>query len=198
MQTAITFKEFTLAKEIRFRWWILFVVTVVGFGLDLWTKSLAVRKLILGVPVKMIGDKLGLFLIYNKAALFGLDPRHFVAWFPLNAFFTVFTIIAIFVLIGYYFYLKKSDILMHWGLALVLPGAMGNLYDRIVHPGQGVVDFIKLDLKVWPANPWPIFNLADVYVTIGVIILIFTFFLDEHRQKKVMQPSTSASRDALI
>jgi signal peptidase II len=76
---------------------------------------------------------------------------------------------------------------MHWALAIILPGALGNLFDRIIHPGLGVVDFIKMDLKFWPFNPWPVFNLADLFVTIGVGLMIACFLLEERRRKNALQ-----------
>lgn len=64
---------------------------------------------------------------------------------------------------------------MHWGVALITPGALGNLFDRLVYPARGVVDFIMVDLGFPPFNPWPIFNIADIYITVGVAIILFEF-----------------------
>ncbi|MCX7935379.1 MAG: signal peptidase II [Planctomycetota bacterium] len=57
-----------------------------------------------------------------------------------------------------------------WALGLVLGGAAGNFYDRIRH--QGVRDFIQVDLGFWPANPWPVFNVADIGIVAGVLIFL--------------------------
>lgn len=59
----------------------------------------------------------------------------------------------------------------------ILGGAFGNAYDRVsgLFPQWGVGgvrDFISVDLGVWPANPWPTFNIADAGITIGFILLI--------------------------
>jgi signal peptidase II len=96
-------------------------------------------------------------------------------------FFFVFTTIAIVILILYYRSIPKSEISMHWGLAMILPGAFGNLLDRVIHPGKGVVDFIRLGIS--PEIYWPIFNLADVYVTIGIGILLYSFWKEEKSKK---------------
>ena len=172
-----------MQKEIKHRWWILIIAALTGFLFDWWTKVQAVSHLTIGHPVHVMGTWLQFTLLYNKAALFGLDPRHLVPGFPVNSVFTIFTSIAIVALIGYYAYLKKSEVLMHLGLAMVLPGAIGNLFDRIVYPGRGVVDFIMVDLKVWPFNPWPVFNMADAYVTVGVIMLLISIVFEEQRRK---------------
>jgi signal peptidase II len=173
-----------MGKEIRHRWWILVIITAIGFFIDWWTKFLAAGHLSPFETVPLAGSWLELVLVYNKGAVFGLDPRHIIPGFPVNLFFTVFHVLAVVFLTAYYYYLKKSDRLMHWALAIILPGAIGNLFDRIVHPGQGVVDFIKMDLKVWPFNPWPVFNMADAWVTIGVGLMIFVFVIEDRRRKK--------------
>ena len=176
-----------MPKEIKHRWWLLAVITAVGFCLDWWTKYLAVRHLSSFEPYRCIGDYLELVVIHNKAAVFGLDPRRLIPAFPVNLFFTVFHVVAVIVLTVYYRYMRKTDRLMHWALAIILPGALGNLFDRIIHPGLGVVDFIKMDLKFWPFNPWPVFNLADLFVTIGVGLMIACFLLEERRRKNALQ-----------
>ncbi len=61
-----------------------------------------------------------------------------------------------------------------WALGMVLGGAAGNFYDRIRH--QGVRDFIQVDLGFWPANPWPVFNVADMGIVAGVLIFLFWQF----------------------
>jgi signal peptidase II len=173
-----------LSREIKHRWWILCGVTAAGFTLDLWTKTLAARHLSGGTVRQIAGEYLELVLVYNKAAVFGLDPRQIIPGFPVTLFFTIFTILAVGVLLLYFRHLKKTEIAMQWGLALVLPGALGNLCDRILHPGRGVVDFIKADLNVWPFDPWPVFNLADALVTMGVAVMIIAFIFAERKRKK--------------
>jgi len=177
-----------LQKEIKYRWWILGIIAIAGFLFDWWTKTQATSHLTPDHPVPVIGNYLQFVLLYNKAALFGLDPRRLVPGFPVNLVFTVFTSIAVVALIVYYKFLKKTEILMHIGLAVVLPGAIGNLFDRIVYPGRGVVDFVMVNLRVWPFNPWPVFNMADAYVTIGVGLLLINMLLEERRIKKGRLP----------
>ena len=135
-----------------------------------------------GQSCRIIGDRLGLVFVYNTHAVFGLDPRAVIHNLPVNLFFSLFMAIAAVVLVGYYRFLKKSDRLMHWSIMFILPGALGNLYDRVAHGALGVVDFIKLDLGIWPFNPWPIFNMADLWVTIGLVLMVTAFFSGKERQ----------------
>lgn len=176
-----------MKKEIRHKWILLSILTVCGFILDWFTKYLAQDKLIMGIPHDIIGQYLQFLLVYNKGALFGFNPRAIIPFFPVNMFFFVFSVLAVIVLVIYYRSIPKENRSMHWGLALILPGALGNLFDRVLHAQMGVVDFIKVGIS--QEVYWPIFNLADVYVTIGVGLLIYNFIIDE-KQKKQTIPST--------
>ena len=81
------------------------------------------------------------------------------------------------------------------GISFVMPGALGNLLDRIIRPGQGVVDFIRFDINVWPFNPWPIWNLADAYITIGVALIILDLWLLERQSKAVKEKTEKIIED---
>lgn len=169
-------------KEMKHRWLFLTIIASVGFFIDWFTKYLAEIKLQRGVPFEIAGDFFQFLLVYNTKAVFGLDPGAVIPGFPLNTFFFVFTIIAIGLLLLYYWRLDKEDRIMHVGLAMILPGALGNLFDRVIHPGKGVVDFIKVGIS--DTLYWPIFNMADVYVTLGVIIIISSVVFEYKRAKK--------------
>lgn len=62
---------------------------------------------------------------------------------------------------------------------MILGGALGNGWDRLCaffHRWPGVRDFISIDLGVWPAHPWPTFNIADSAITIGFVLLLARSF----------------------
>jgi signal peptidase II len=179
-------------KVIRV-WVLLAVVTVACLALDLLTKHWADISIARGHQVRLLGNVLSLVLVHNKGALFGMNPRRFLPGFPVNVFFAVFTVIAVGVILGYYHRVALRDRLVRWGLILVLPGALGNLFDRMVRPTQGVVDFIMIDLNVWPADPWPVFNFADMYVTFGVALMLASLVRDEwRRHRSRVAPSLAA------
>ena len=96
----------------------------------------------------------------------------------MNLFFTIFTAIIIFLMIYNYkaFALCKVST---WGLALIVSGAIGNLIDRIVY--SGVRDFIDTH---WYEHHWPIFNVADSCITIGVALLLFTGWKNPENKPK--------------
>jgi len=163
--------------------WLLFsLTTILCFFIDWYTKYLAATKLAGQLPYHVIKPYFDFVLVYNRGALFSLDPRHIIPGFPLNAFFFVFSIIAMVVIILYFKSLKDSDTLLKWGLTFIMPGALGNLFDRVIHPNLGVVDFIKIGIS--QTTYWPIFNMADVYVTVGVGLVCCNLVLEEIRHKK--------------
>lgn len=183
-------------KEIRHRWIILITVAIVGLFIDWYTKYLAQVNLTYGVPKNIFGEYFQLLLVYNKGAVFGINPKSFIANFPTNQFFFIFNIIAVVAMVIYYKFLPLRERALHWGIALVIPGALGNLLDRVIRPGQGVVDFIKMGISA--DTYWPIYNIADVYVTFGVIILLYCFITEDIRKKKyeVKVVSTANSEKA--
>ncbi len=176
-------------KEIKNRWALIIIVTAIGLFLDILTKYLADTKLTYAIPKVIFGDYLQLFLVYNKGAVFGMNPKDLFPGFPTHYFFMIFNSIATVLLILYYKSLPKTERAMHWGIALIIPGALGNLSDRFLHPSKGVVDFIKMGIS--EQHYWPIYNFADIYVTFGVIILMLCFLTEDKRRNTAKQVSVS-------
>ena len=135
-------------------------------ALDQWTKSLAEDKLHRGgarsVPVPGVGDFLRMTYVENRGAAFGLLQDQ-------TTFFVLVGLIVIGVIAASYRYLPRSGFLVHLALGLQLGGAVGNLIDRL---RQGyVVDFVDFG---YHSNWWPVFNVADSAICIGVGLLALT------------------------
>lgn len=175
-----------MAFEIEKKWYLFGAVTAVGFAVDIFTKHLAVVKLTEGIPVNVLGRFAQFVLVFNKAAIWGIDPRKLLPWFPLNGFFMFFTIAAVVLIVMYYASLKGSEVLMQWGISLIMPGALGNLWDRVIHGNKGVVDFVRLGVS--ENLYWAIFNMADAYVTIGVALMLINFILEDKKRKLQCRP----------
>ena len=90
-----------------------------------------------------------------------------------HLFFTIFAIIASIVILIYLFRLSPEHVWNRFALASILGGAIGNLIDRLAY--KEVIDFI--DIRI---IRWPIFNVADIAVTAGMIILIIYFVFDQN------------------
>jgi len=166
---------------VKYRWIWLGAVTAVGLAMDLGTKYLAYTRLEEYVPVEVIGRYLMWKLVYNEGAVFGTNIAALAPWLPPNVFFVTFMLLAMGFLLYYFKNLKKHETLMHIGLMLVMPGALGNFHDRIAHGGKGVVDFILMGIP--PNHYWFIYNVADIFVTFGVAIMIIHLIMESVRKK---------------
>jgi signal peptidase II len=86
-----------------------------------------------------------------------------------GSYFTFFSVVAAIVLVVVLFFSRKASVVVKVSLGLVLGGALGNLIDRLRF--GAVIDFI--DVGVSDTARWPCFNVADMAITVGVILLIF-------------------------
>lgn len=79
-------------------------------------------------------------------------------------------------------YLRGTDATqrrLHVALGLIAGGAIGNLVDRLIY--AKVVDFILVDVGVWPLDPWPVFNVADIVLVVGVCLMGLDILLNRHK-----------------
>lgn len=130
---------------------------------DAFTKVLAVDRLAPAyLPRPLFGDGVRLTLVYNPGAAFGLHLGAQSRWI-----FVGLTLVALTVLWRLYLDTPLAHRARTLALALVAGGAMGNLLDRL-KSARGVVDFIDIGVGAWR---WPTFNLADIAVTSGAILL---------------------------
>lgn len=130
---------------------------------DAFTKVLAVDRLAPAyLPRPVLGDGVRLTLVYNPGAAFGLHLGAQSRWI-----FVALTLVALTVLWRLYLDTPLSHRARTLALALVAGGAMGNLLDRLKSM-RGVVDFIDIGVGAWR---WPTFNVADIAVTSGAILL---------------------------
>ena len=120
---------------------------------------------------QLFGGLIPLTLAFNKGAAFGMSIGEDSRWF-----FVPVTILALVLLGGLLKQSSKTDFLRIFSISLVVSGALGNLYDR-VRWGRGVVDFIgPIDLGRWD---FPIFNVADMAISCGAILLAISFWMEE-------------------
>jgi signal peptidase II len=127
------------------------------------TKRMAEDRLqrtgVRSVPLPVVGDYLRFTYVENRGAAFGLLQDQ-------TAFFVLVGLLVIGVIAASYRYLPRSGFRLHLALGLQLGGAVGNLIDRI---RQGyVVDFVDFG---YHANWWPVFNVADSAIVVGVALL---------------------------
>ena len=132
-------------------------------ALDLWTKQWATRTLAGGPPVPVIGELVRFTYVRNSGIAFGLG-----AGLPFPYY--VFSIAAVLAILVLFLRGRVHGTGRRVALALILGGALGNLVDRLT-TGL-VVDFIDVGWGRWH---WPVFNVADSAVSIGVVLFALTW-----------------------
>ncbi|MCP3761926.1 signal peptidase II [Domibacillus sp. A3M-37] len=149
-----------------------YVLTLLVILLDQWTKWLIVRSMEIGESVPVIENLLHITSHRNRGA----------AWGMLEGQFWLFYIITAVVVVGIIYFMQKEakgKPLMKASLAVLLGGAIGNFIDRLFR-GE-VVDFVQTFIGGYR---FPIFNIADAALTIGVILLFIAMFIEDRKGKK--------------
>lgn len=146
-----------------------------------------------GQSIPIIGDFFRLTYIENPGMAFGFDPGEN---FKLAV--SLFSLFASIGLVFYLYLIRDKSFSLRLSIAFILGGAIGNLIDRTFYGvlfgyaplfyGR-VVDFFDFDFFNFTIfgvsyDRWPIFNIADAAVTIGVLILIIFYRSDEQEEKK--------------
>ena len=143
--------------------------------LDFVTKHWALTTLDGGNRMELLGGWIPLTLAFNRGAAFGISVGDDSRWF-----FIPVTILALVLLLVLLRQAERGDWLRLVSISMVVAGALGNLYDR-VRWNRGVVDFIgPIDLGVMD---WPIFNVADMSITCGAVLLAVSFWKEEQRER---------------
>lgn len=151
--------------------WVWLSVAVIA--LDQLTKALASAYLVLQRPLAIV-PCLNLTLMHNTGAAFSFlgDAGGWQRW--------LFVLIALAVSAGLLWWLcqlSPGDTWLAVALALVLGGALGNVWDRL-YLGY-VVDFIQVYYRQWY---WPAFNVADSAITLGAVLLLLDALWGRRRE----------------
>ncbi|MBL0846480.1 MULTISPECIES: signal peptidase II [Mammaliicoccus] len=149
--------------------WSTFIVLLIVF--DQLTKFMIVKSLEVGESVKVISNVIYITSHRNQGA----------AWGILQGKMWLFYIVTVVVLVILFMFFKNEGYgqpVMQLGLSLLIAGSIGNFIDRLFR-GE-VVDFI--DTYIFGYN-FPIFNVADAALTIGVIVLIIVILFEGKEEK---------------
>lgn len=153
---------------------VYFVYYLIGFiviVIDQWTKWLVVHRMEIGESIEVIKNFLYITSHRNSGAAWGILQGQM--WF-----FYLITVIVIITIIYFIQKMGKDNKLFGISLGLILGGAIGNFIDRLLN--QQVVDFINTYIFGYD---FPIFNIADSALVIGVALFIVQILLEDRKAK---------------
>lgn len=149
----------------------IYKITAIILMLDQFIKILVNRYMDLGSSIKIIPNFFSLFYLKNTGAAFSILEDSTVLLVIISA-------IVIVLLDRYIKKEKNFTKLSEVGLGLIMGGIFGNLIDRIIH--HGVIDY--LSFRIFNYN-FPVFNLADMTIVIGVGLLLISMILDTRKEE---------------
>lgn len=158
-----------------------------------------------GEIIPVIGEFFRITFIENPGLAFGFDPG-----IDFKLAISVFSVIASIGLLFYLFKIKDQKFPLRISIAFILGGAIGNLIDRVFYGvfygyaplfyGKVVdffdVDFFDFSLLGKHYDRWPIFNIADASVTIGVLILLI--FYNFHKKEETIQSESASATGSML
>ena len=146
-------------------------ITIIILVLDQITKFIIASSMKVGDSFEVIPNFLNITSHRNDGAAWGILSGKM-------SFFFIITIIILVVLIVFYIKEAKNNLLMQIAISLLFAGALGNFIDRVLN-GE-VVDFV--DTYIFGYN-FPIFNVADSSLTIGVLLIIIALLTDMKKEE---------------
>ncbi len=143
---------------------IKILVFIFLLSLDLFTKFVVKNYIDLNHSIK-INQFFDIVYIQNFGVSFGLFSGTFNYWF-----FVIIGLLVVFLVV--YLMIKSNKNIEKLAYFFIIIGALGNIIDRAIN--SYVVDFISLHYNFFY---WPAFNIADIYITIGIIMLVVGIFI---------------------
>ncbi len=183
--------------------WLSFCIVIVDQISKLWVKGISLPSLGIywegmryGVSRPILGDFFRLTYIENPGMAFGIDVGG-------KLFFSLFSILLSAGIVYYLYRARNENFGFRISLALILGGAIGNLIDRTFYGflfheaplfyGRVVdffdVDFFDIHIFGYSLSRWPVFNVADAAVTVGIILLLVV----QRRSEAAAVPQTSGA-----
>ena len=142
----------------------MFVLTIVVFITDLVSKIIVSNLMNIHDSFVVIENFFYISYFRNTGGAWSILSNH--TWLL-----TVFSLLIIIFICGYIYKSKINNKLEMFGYSMILGGSVGNLFDRIAY--GYVIDF--LDFNIFGYD-FPIFNLADTFIVLGVIIIVISSF----------------------
>jgi len=152
----------------------LIILIIVLLGIDQWTKELVAGSMFEGDTIGILNDFFHITYVKNHGVAFGMFQGEI----------KTISIVAIVAILGIIYFmikqLKPHEIISKYAYAFILAGAIGNMIDRIYR--GFVVDFVDFR-GIWKF----VFNMADVWINVGVFLLILEVIILEKRKKQLQK-----------
>jgi signal peptidase II len=171
-----------LLKKIFQHYWKLVIFAGVIIGLDQYTKFLIIKNIPLGemiYPIPAFSSFFRFIHWYNTGVAFGMFQG-------MNEVFKVLAILVALVIIYFYPRIPDHEWPLKVAMAMQFAGALGNLIDRFV-VGY-VVDFVSV-------GTFPVFNVADASITMGVVVLVIGMWIQERHEKQNEEKGTDTPEE---
>ena len=154
--------------------YINFFIVISIFVLDRVTKMYVINFYDNNLGNDLLNSKyLNIRLIWNEGIAFGLFS------FDEKVLYNILTFLIGLVILIIFFMLRTNEGLKKYSLLIILGGALGNFYDRVFY--NAVPDFIDFHIGNYH---WFIFNVSDIFITLGVIFMIILEFIDNNKHAK--------------
>ncbi len=152
---------------------ILLSILISMVILDQWTKAWAVDYLMTHPGHEFLGGVFQLIYAENPGAFLGMGG----GWSRTTRFF-VFGLAVALGLVAMFWSIVRDRLNVYdfYAYSFILAGGIGNVIDRLTHDNGHVVDFLFIDLKLFPWLRTGVFNIADICIVIGVIIALIPMF----------------------
>lgn len=152
---------------------IIYTIGSSIFLLDQLIKLIVIKNMELLEEIKIIRNFFSLYYVKNTGAAFSI--------FGNKTFFLI--LVSIISLLFLKYYIKKIDkvnTLSIISLGMVIGGILGNLFDRLIY--KAVIDYLAFDIFTYA---FPVFNLADICITIGTLLTIISILLEDKKIKSL-------------
>jgi len=192
-------------RVLYFTFGVVFVDQLSKFyikGINIPFLNISFEGMYYGESISVIGNFFKITFIENPGMAFGLNPGS-----EFKLLISVFSLVASIGLLVYLYIVRKQSLSLRIALAMILGGAIGNLIDRTFYGiiykyapifyGK-VVDYFDFDFFNFAIfgrsyDRWPIFNFADVSVTIGVLILILFYKQHQKEDEEILKDELTLS-----
>ena len=150
----------------------LIILILFNIGIDQYSKKIVREEIIPGSQIEILGKLLQLMNVENSGAFLGMGSESNPT--VKLIFLLILPIIVILSVLYYLFTNKSIDKLTSVGLSCIVGGGLANLYDRFIY--GSVTDFLFMDFGIAKTG---IFNLADLSVTTGMILILLSTFKEK-------------------